>query len=81
MDIGFRISKKYWGNGIATETAKAVLQFAFIELNIKTVLARVIKENIASIKVIEKLGMKFRNSFTDKLGEWLVYEISAKQLK
>ena len=76
IDLGFRIKKEYWNKGIATETAKAVLDFAFTKLEITKVVARAMKDNTASIKVIKKLGMEFRNEFVDEKGEWLVYELS-----
>ena len=76
IDLGFRIKKEYWNKGIATETAKAVLDFALTKLEITKVVARAMKDNTVSIKVIKKLGMKFRNEFVDEKGKWQVYEIS-----
>ena len=76
IDLGFRIKKEYWNKGMAMETAKAVLDFAFAKLKITKVVARAMKDNTASIKVIKKLGMKFRNEFVDEKEKWLVYEIS-----
>lgn len=75
VDIGFRIAKDYWNMGVATETAMAVLNFAFTKLNLTNIVARAMAENSASIRVIEKFGMKFRNKFQDEYGEWLVYDI------
>lgn len=59
VDLGFRFFQIYWGNGIATEAAKACLDYGFSELQLETIIGRALIENIASIKVLEKIGMKY----------------------
>ena len=56
--VGFRYLKEYWGRGIGTEAAKVCVEFARDDLKIKKLVALIIPENIASIKLAEKLGMK-----------------------
>jgi RimJ/RimL family protein N-acetyltransferase len=56
-EVGYRYLKEYWGRGIGTEAAKACVEFAREDLKIKKLIALIIPENIASIKVAEKLGM------------------------
>ena len=56
-EVGYRYMKEYWGKGIGTEAAKACVEFARQDLDIKKLIALIIPENIASIKVVEKLGM------------------------
>ena len=51
------LDKKYWGNGYATEAARIVIQFARERLHIKHFIAHCDSENIASCRVMEKLGM------------------------
>ena len=60
IDIGFRFFKKYWNQGYATESAKAVLDYGFNVLKIDTIIGRVAPKNIASVKILEKLGMEFK---------------------
>ena len=57
-EVGYRYLKEYWGKGIGTEAAQVCVEFAREDLNIKKLIALIIPENIASIKVAEKLGMK-----------------------
>jgi len=57
-EIAYWVGEKYWGNGYATEAAIGILQFAFIEKNYHKVFARYFDSNLASGKVIEKIGMK-----------------------
>lgn len=56
-EVGYRYLKEYWGLGIGTEAALACVEFARTDLNIKKLIALIIPENTASIRVAEKLGM------------------------
>ena len=56
-EVGYLLGKTHWGQGFATEAAKASLQFGFGTLGFQTIVAIVHPENKASIRVIEKLGM------------------------
>ena len=62
-DIGYRFYRKYWGNGYATESAKACLEYGFEKLQLKRIIGRAMKENVASIIVLEKIGMRFEKEF------------------
>ena len=56
-EIGYRYLQEYWGRGIGTEAARVCVDFARDDLEIEKLVALIIPENIASIKVAEKLGM------------------------
>ena len=57
VDLGFRFHPEYWGHGLATESALACIEFGFERLNLKRIVALVLPENMASIRVLEKEGM------------------------
>ncbi len=57
-EIGWRLAKPYWGRGLATEAARAVLKHGFETLGFRRIIATVQSPNRASIRVVEKLGMK-----------------------
>lgn len=59
-DLGFAIMPKYEGKGIATEASKAVIEYATESLQLSTLAGITKPENIASIRVLEKVGMKFK---------------------
>jgi RimJ/RimL family protein N-acetyltransferase len=59
VEVGYLLDQAFWGRGLATEAAKACLQYGFENLNVKTIVAIVHPENVASQRVIEKLGMSF----------------------
>ncbi len=58
-DLGYRFFKSCWGNGFATESAGATLRYAHTKLNLDIVTGKVHVENIASQKVLEKIGMQY----------------------
>lgn len=59
IDLGYRLMQKAWGHGYATEAAQASLDYGFKELDLKLITGRAHIENLASIKVLEKLDMDF----------------------
>ena len=61
IDIGFRLMKKYWNRGYASEAALATINFSRSSLKINILVARAAKENIASLRVLEKLGFSYVN--------------------
>jgi len=62
-DIGFRFFKKYWGKGFATESAKSCVEYGLNELKINAIVGRAMKENKASIRVLEKIGLEYNRDF------------------
>ena len=57
FEIGWTIRKDFRGNGYATEAAKALTDYAFNELNAEKVQAHCDSRNLASEKVMKKIGM------------------------
>lgn len=64
-DLGFRLFQKHWNKGYATEASHLALQYGFRRLSLDNVIARAVKENIASLKVINKLGLEYEQDFED----------------
>jgi [ribosomal protein S5]-alanine N-acetyltransferase len=58
-DIGYAISEAYSAQGIATESARAVIDWAKTSLKCKRLLASTSMDNESSARVLEKLGFKF----------------------
>ena len=55
----YLLKERYWGKGLATEAAAAVLGYAFGELGLARVDSAAAFENIASKRVMEKIGMRY----------------------
>jgi RimJ/RimL family protein N-acetyltransferase len=57
VEIGWRIAEPYWNKGIATEGSREVIQFAFERLRLDALVSFTVPENLASRRLMEKLGM------------------------
>jgi RimJ/RimL family protein N-acetyltransferase len=60
VEIGWRLAHEFWGMGLATEGARAVIDYAFDELKLPSVVAVTTVTNQPSRRVMEKLGMRYR---------------------
>jgi ribosomal-protein-alanine N-acetyltransferase len=68
-NIGYELDHHYRGYGYATEAAQAILDFGFDELKMHRVWAHVIADNIASVHVLERLGLLLEAREREK--EWI----------
>jgi len=84
-DIGYELDSRYWGQGYATEAARALLGFGFGELRLHRIWAYCIAENVASARVLERIGMQREGRLREKewmKGRWwdtLVYAILERE--
>ena len=75
-EVGYTVEKRFWGKGIATECTLACLDFGFNTIGLKRIIALTHSENIASIRVLEKAGMKFEAETQNMNETWVQYVIS-----
>ena len=59
IEIGYRFLKPYWGNGYATEAARAMLQYGFETVGLSRIVADAMPDNVASLRVMQKSGMTY----------------------
>ncbi len=59
VDVGYRFLPAFWGVGLATESAQAVLDDGLTRLNLAHVIGLVDEENVASVRVLRKIGMTY----------------------
>ena len=57
VEIGWRLGWEHWGQGFATEGARAVVRFGFDELGLDEIVAFTVPANVRSRRVMERLGM------------------------
>ena len=83
VDLGYRLFKKFWNQGYATEAGLACLKYGFDQLKLQDIIGQVLPVNGASIRVLEKVGMKFlRNDIDEETGEKIiVYNISNEDFR
>jgi ribosomal-protein-alanine N-acetyltransferase len=73
-EMGYWIGKPYWNRGYATEAGRAVLDYAFNELELNRVYASYLRRNPASGRVMEKLGMQHEGRLRQHIRKWGVFE-------
>lgn len=88
VDIGWRLDKKFWNKGYATEGAKRCISYGFVELGLQTVIATAPVINAKSIHVMDKLGMAKRSEFIHpklshdkRLERCVCYELGVKSYR
>lgn len=59
IEIGYRLARPFWGRGYATEAALAVRGYGFNVLCLSRLVALIDPQNVGSIRVAEKVGMKY----------------------
>ena len=64
VEIGYRLDSTYWNRGLITEAARAVRDYAFIDLKLPRVISLVHPDNIPSRRVAEKIGMTVEKQIT-----------------
>ena len=76
-DIGYRFLPEYWGRGLATEVSIPTIDYGFETLQLDRIIGIAMKENIASWKIIEKLGMTFykTDEYLGDGGAYLWYKL------
>ncbi|SCW65914.1 Protein N-acetyltransferase, RimJ/RimL family [Paenibacillus tianmuensis] len=86
-EIGYSINRNYWGFGFATEAAEAMLDFGFNELNPHRIYATCRPNNVGSIRVLEKIGMRIEGHLREHRffkGKWhdsFLYAILRSEMK
>lgn len=73
IELGYRYVRRHWGNGYATEAGRAMLGRGFEELGLAEIAAIVRPDNIASDRVLNKLGMHYCKSATRADGVTVKY--------
>ncbi len=83
VDIGWRLASKYWGQGLATEGARATLNYGFEQLGIDEIVSMTSIHNFASERVMQKIGlikepahfMHPKLDVSDPLAEHVLYRL------
>jgi ribosomal-protein-alanine N-acetyltransferase len=77
-ELGYWIGVHYWNQGIATEAARALVDYGFESLKLNRIFAGYVSTNLASASVLKKIGMRYegcRRSHSVKWGQFLDIEL------
>jgi RimJ/RimL family protein N-acetyltransferase len=79
VEIAYLLDKSFWHQGLATEAAKGIMEYAFEKLNLSRLICLMDPDNIASQRVAQRIGMKLERNVDGIAGDnfpTLVYSIS-----
>jgi [ribosomal protein S5]-alanine N-acetyltransferase len=68
--LAYMIARRYWGQGLGTEAARAITDYAFEHYSFPRLIAMIAPDNVASIQVAENIGMK---RVGEVMLEWYTY--------
>jgi len=63
VELGYRLRQSAWGKGYGTEGARALIRKGFTELGVQRVCARTYQDNLASRRVMEKVGLRLVRTY------------------
>ena len=73
VEVAYTIAPNYRGQGLGTEAAQAILDYGFNTLGFARLVCLIDEENVASIRVAEKIGMAFEKASRDEIGPFWLY--------
>jgi ribosomal-protein-alanine N-acetyltransferase len=73
VEVAYLLDRAYWGQGLATEAARAIAGYAFERLNLARLICMIDPGNQASINVARNIGMHLEKEMTDDKGPFLLY--------
>ena len=74
-DIGYRLNEKFWGKGYASEASFAWLEYGFMVMKINVMEAAAHTDNIASNRILQKIGLKMTEKYMEDGVAWNWYEL------
>jgi RimJ/RimL family protein N-acetyltransferase len=78
VEIAYMLGKDWWGQGLATEAALGIRDYAYETLKLKRLICLIDEDNQASIRVAEKTGMRFEKTGLDDKGPFVLYSLGNK---
>lgn len=79
-DIGYRLNEQFWGKGYASEASFAWLNYGFNVMKIENMEAAAHIDNIASNRILQKIGMKMTEQYLEDGIPWNWYELKNPNL-
>ena len=76
IELGYRLARRFWGHGYATEMARQVVAHGLEQLALDEILAVTIPENQASVRVLEKAGLGYRGRGTYHGTNVVIYTVT-----
>jgi [ribosomal protein S5]-alanine N-acetyltransferase len=81
LQLLYGIAPSQWGSGLATEAARAVIRYGFEDLSFDLIIAGADAPNLASLRVMEKAGMRFDKRLVINGLDTVYYTISREEFQ
>ena len=75
VEVAYLLARPFWGQGLATEAASAIVQYAFDRLGYSRLVCLIDPANAPSIRVAERIGMRLEREMEDDGGPFLLYSL------
>ncbi len=76
FEIAYMIDKTYWRQGLGSEAAQGIREYAFGQLGLTRLICMIYPENAASVKVATHIGMTFEREAVDEFGPYHIYSMT-----
>ena len=73
VEVAYLLAQAYWGQGLATEAATAIVHYACTPLGYSRLICLIDPANLASIRVAERIGLRLEETMEDEGGPFLLY--------
>jgi RimJ/RimL family protein N-acetyltransferase len=74
FEVGYWFAKELWGMGYATESLKRILEYGFEEMGTQRIFGTYFTDNLGSLKVMKKAGMRFEKELPPKKNQDGIYK-------
>ncbi len=78
VEVAYLLDKRYWRQGLGTEAALAIRDYAFVKLGLTRLICMVDPGNEASAKVARNMGMVLEKEMEDETGPFLLFSLSSQ---
>ncbi|MBW4577564.1 MAG: GNAT family N-acetyltransferase [Aphanothece sp. CMT-3BRIN-NPC111] len=75
VELNYLLAKEYWGRGLTTEAARSLIKYGFETLKLQGLVALAKPENLASLRIMQKIGMQYERVVQLYGVEWVMYAI------
>jgi len=77
VEVAYVVKREMWGGGLATEMARKLIEIGLGDLHVTTLVAFTLVDNRASIRVMEKAGLRFERAIVHRGTPHVLYRIKA----
>lgn len=81
VEVLYGLNPVHWGKGLATEAAQAILRYGFEQVGLIQIWGGADAPNVASLRVLEKLGMTYEKTVPMPLGEGPYYSVTRESFE